>query len=340
VVPPGPASEKRVNELLNDVLRDRLRRCPEAILLGEDIADRSPGTEADYGGAFKVTRGLSTAFPGRVINFPISEAALIGFGTGLAIAGFRPIVEIMFGDFMTLTFDQILQHAAKFRRMFAGRVKVPLIIRTPMGGKRGYGPTHSQSLEKFFLGIPDLAVIALNAAVPPERVYEAVFAREDPTLVVENKVLYTLPIQPRPATDEPFPTVRVTMDDLAPAVTIVCYGEMLGSVSEAAHRTFIEDEVVSEIVAPTCLHPLNIAPIAESVARSRRLVVVEEGTSTAAFGSEVIARLAETGVRIDAFRRLGNNTIVPSSLAAEMELLPNVRSIAAAIRACAGAKRS
>jgi acetoin:2,6-dichlorophenolindophenol oxidoreductase subunit beta len=108
------------------------------VLIGEDLLD-------PYGGAFKVTRGLSSAFPDRVLSTPISEAGMVGVATGMAMRGLRPVVEIMFGDFVTLVADQIINHATKFSWMYNDQVKVPLVIRTPMGGRRGYGPTHSQS---------------------------------------------------------------------------------------------------------------------------------------------------------------------------------------------------
>ncbi|MFV0276921.1 MAG: hypothetical protein ACK5HY_07025, partial [Parahaliea sp.] len=139
-------------EAINRALGDWMSADPDVVLLGEDI--RSP-----YGGAFKVTRGLSFAHPDRVLNTPISEAAIVGIGNGLALGGKRPVVEIMFGDFLTLCFDQILNHAAKFRGMYNRQVENPLVVRTPMGGGRGYGPTHSQNLEKHFAGVPGLRVL-------------------------------------------------------------------------------------------------------------------------------------------------------------------------------------
>src|SRR5262249_38747417 len=154
------------------------------VLLGEDI-------EGPYGGAFKVTKSLSLEFPSRVRNTPISEAAIVGVGNGLALQGFVPVVEVMFGDFLTLAFDQLLNHASKFRYTSNAEVRGPLVVRTPMGGKRGYGATHSQSIEKHFLGMPDTQVLALHSRLDPGAVYDRLFAAIDrPTLVVENKLLY------------------------------------------------------------------------------------------------------------------------------------------------------
>jgi len=251
------------------------------------------------------------------------------------VRGFRPIVEIMFGDFLTLCLDQLLQHAAKFRGMYNDRVRVPLLVRTPMGGKRGYGPTHSQSIEKFFVGIPGLQVVALNDRIPPGDVYQQLLQESDPSLVIENKVLYTRPLR-RPGdspfrihvSDEDYPTLRLTMDDLRPDVTVFCYGEMLQTVEEAAIQAFREQEVITEIICPVRIHPLSVDPCANSVAQSRRLVTVEEGPTTAAVGSELTARLLEHGVPMSALRRLGNDGVVPCAIRAEVNTLPNRESVA------------
>ncbi len=140
-------------ESLRQGLHSILADNPRAVVLGEDILD-------PYGGAFKVTQGLSTRFPDRVFTTPISEAAIVGVSVGLALRGFHPIAEIMFGDFLTLAADQLINHAAKYPAMYNGQVTTQLVVRTPMGGGRGYGPTHSQSIERLFFGIPHLRLVA------------------------------------------------------------------------------------------------------------------------------------------------------------------------------------
>ena len=129
--------------LLNQGLHQAFSKDQNVYCLGEDILD-------PYGGAFKVTQGLSSQYPGRVLTTPISEAGIVGVATGMALRGLRPVVEIMFGDFITLIADQVINHLTKFRWMYNDQVRVPIVIRTPMGGRRGYGPTHSQSLEKIY----------------------------------------------------------------------------------------------------------------------------------------------------------------------------------------------
>ena len=142
-----------VLDALNAALHRACAADERVIILGEDVLD-------PYGGAFKVTRGLSTTYPERVLTTPISEAGIVGVAAGMALRGLRPVVEIMFGDFITLAADQLINHAAKFRWMYNDQVRVPMVIRTPMGGRRGYGPTHSQTLEKLFLGVPGLILEA------------------------------------------------------------------------------------------------------------------------------------------------------------------------------------
>ena len=136
---------------LNTGLLSALKQDERVYLLGEDILD-------PYGGAFKITKGCSSAYPGRVLAAPISEGGLAGVSAGMALRGLRPVLEIMFGDFITLTADQLINHISKFRWMYNNSVNLPLVIRTPMGGRRGYGPTHAQTLEKFFIGVPGLTL--------------------------------------------------------------------------------------------------------------------------------------------------------------------------------------
>src|SRR5512136_2691273 len=173
-----------VLESLNNALHHAMEDDDRVYVLGEDILD-------PYGGAFKVTRGLSTRYPGRVLTTPISEAAIVGIANGMAMRGLRPVAEIMFGDFVTLIADQLVNHAAKFNWMYNGNIKVPIVIRTPMGGRRGYGPTHSQSLEKMFMGVPGLKVVAPNTLGDPGQLLESAIADDDPVLFVEHKLLYT-----------------------------------------------------------------------------------------------------------------------------------------------------
>jgi len=173
-----------VLQALNEAMHEAMARDDRVLFLGEDILD-------PYGGAFKVAKGLSTRFPDRVLTTPISEAAITGIAAGLALRGMRPVVEIMFGDFLSLAFDQLLNHACKYRWMYNSQVRVPMVVRTPMGGRRGYGPTHSQCTEKHFVGMPGLRVVAPNSLCDPKRLLlRAILSDDEPTLFVEHKLLY------------------------------------------------------------------------------------------------------------------------------------------------------
>jgi 2-oxoisovalerate dehydrogenase E1 component len=324
------AARDRVVNCIHDALRSNLERDSRIMLLGEDI-------EGPYGGAFKVTKNLSAEFPGRVLNMPISESAIVGLGNGLALAGLLPVCEIMFGDFLTLAADQFINHAAKFRYMFNDQVRVPLIVRTPMGGKRGYGATHSQSLEKHFLGLSDTQVLAIHHRFDPGEFYDRLLATVDrPTLVIENKLLYTVRVEGHVSagfvleyTNEPLPTTRLRPEGAPPDLTVVCYGGMLPDVEKAVDVLFEEHEIVCEVICPLRLYPLDLDPILESVLKSRRLLLVEEGLSFAAFGAEVAAQILEQspGV-VDAMRRLASpDHPIPSSGPLEKEVLPGVAHI-------------
>ena len=327
-------SNDRVVNRIHMALEARLSSDEKTVIIGEDI-------EGPYGGAFKVTKDLSQRFEGRVRNMPISEAAILGMGNGLALAGAHPICEIMFGDFLALTADQWINHAAKFRYMYNEQVEVPLVLRTPMGGKRGYGATHSQSIEKHFIGVPGTHVVAVHHRYDPAELYKNVFDGLDrPTLVVENKLLYGVRI----SADAPegfaiehdgarYPTTRIR-PGATPDVTLLCYGGMLPDAEAAVEILFDGYEIACEIVCPTQLYPLNPWPIAESTQRSGRLIVVEEGQNFAAFGAETIATIQEIAPdSLCSVRRIGPpRHAIPSSGPLEKQLLPGADHIVAAVR--------
>jgi 2-oxoisovalerate dehydrogenase E1 component len=327
------ATPERLVHLLHAALQRNMQQYERIVLLGEDI-------EGPYGGAFKVTKTLSTMFPGRVRNTPISEAALVGLGNGLALRGWLPVCEIMFGDFLTLALDQWLNHAAKFHYMYNEQVRVPLIVRTPMGGKRGYGPTHSQSLEKHFLGVPGTRVVALHARYDPGLVYDTLFASIDcPTLVIENKLLYGVRVSDQAPvgfvlehTADLFPTTRLRPVG-PPDVTILCYGGLAHEVERAVERLFDEHEVICEVLCPLQLYPLNPWPIVASVQQSGRLLVVEEGVSFAAFGAEAVAQLIENAPgAVRQVRRLAAPLHpIPSCGPLEKALLPGEQQVIEAV---------
>ena len=331
--------ERLVVQHLNQALHEMMAEREEVLLLGEDLLD-------PYGGAFKVSRGLSTRFPDRVRATPISEAGFIGVGAGLSLRGFRPVVEIMFGDFLALGADQIVNHVAKFRWMYNGQVETPLVIRTPVGGRRGYGPTHSQSLEKMFFGVPGLVVVAISARHDPGVLLRrAVLDDPRPVLFVEQKLLYAKRLQTAPPPGLVFALHAAERDALYPTgvwrpegaradLTVVAYGAMTEVAEEAMAAGFDRDEIVAEYVVPSQLAPLRIEPIADSVRRTGRLLVVEEGTTPWGFGAEVTARVAEClGGALRASGRVGAYHLpIPNARPAEDAVLPSVDRVVDAMR--------
>lgn len=325
---------------LNQALHDCMQQDARVYLIGEDLLD-------PYGGAFKVSRGLSSAFPAQVLTSPISEAGIVGLAGGMALRGLRPVVEIMFGDFLTLAADQIINNLAKYGWMYNGQVDVPVVIRTPMGGRRGYGPTHSQTLEKHFLGAPGLKVLAPCAFGDPGKLLaDAILHTTQPVLFIENKLLYLQTVNDPDALadfelavletpDSESPAYKLSLRDAPPPrLTMLAYGYMAGLARQAARRLAYEHELFCEVIVPTQLSPLPEdgglpSVIAASLAGTKRLLTIEEGTLTMGWGAEMLARAQQTlGADLQIGRRLAAlDTPIPASLPLEEGMLPGVESI-------------
>lgn len=341
-----PAQSKTVLESLNLGLHQALAANPLVMLLGEDILD-------PYGGAFKVTRGLSSTYPNQILTTPISEAGIIGMAGGMALRGLRPVVEIMFGDFLALGADQIINHLSKFKDMYNGQVNVPVLIRTPMGGRRGYGPTHSQTLEKHFLGVSGLRVLAPfhaangNIGAPGELLTDTIMNSNQPVLFIENKLQYLLHLfkpgtsaqqtceQIPTSTAQSAPYYRVTVSNAPRAqVTLAVYGYMAHLAMQAQLRLAYELELFTEIIIPTQLSPFELSPILESARQTGNLLTIDEGTPGAGWGAEVLAQAAEAlGLGLIACRRItAKGSQVPAGRALEEGVLPQVSDIISTIQ--------
>jgi pyruvate/2-oxoglutarate/acetoin dehydrogenase E1 component len=319
-----------VLESLNAALHHAMEDDSRVYILGEDILD-------PYGGAFKVTRGLSTKFPGHVLAAPISEAAIVGMATGMALRGLRPVAEIMFGDFVTLIADQLVNHAAKFRWMYNDKVHVPLVVRTPMGGRRSYGPTHSQSLEKMFLGVPGLKLVAPNTLGDPGQLLEAAIADDDPILFVEHKLLYNRPLLEPGRGDlvditcqqfgKAYPNYILRFPDHPPALTVATYGYNFELARVAVLDLLMEHEVFAEIVLFSQLSPFEMGPLLESLQRTRKLLTIEEGTLSFGWGAEVAARAAEALDGLKVCRVAALEFPIAATRSLEDKILPTQESI-------------
>jgi pyruvate dehydrogenase E1 component beta subunit len=280
---------ERVLDNLNSALHKLFADDPGLYLLGEDIAD-------PYGGAFKVTAGLSTDYPDRVLSTPISENGIVGVANGLALCGNRAIVEIMFGDFAALCFDQILNVSAKSVSMYGQRKAMGVVVRCPVGGNRGYGPTHSQSLHKHFIGIPDLVLCELSALHDNLEVLPRMLADGRPALFFENKTVYSEPfLRPGPVDDvfqaelidEGRLWARLASEGSSGQCLFIASGGTLARAREAARLLLLEDEIDVTIVTPSQLYPFPAAPIGPDVARAEHVFVIEESAPGGTWGDEV-----------------------------------------------------
>ena len=329
----------RVVQQLNNALHDLFEHDDRAVLIGEDLHD-------PYGGAFKVSKGLSTEFPERVYSTPISEAGFVGIATGMAMRGMRPIVEIMFGDFIALAMDQIVNHASKFRWMYDEKVYVPVVFRLPMGGRRGYGPTHSQSLEKLLLGIPGIKIVAPSLYHDwGKSLRKVVTSTKDPVFFIENKLAYPEEVRKVESGrcrdfhveygSGDYPSVTLSLADDVPDVTIICYGGMLEICEQAATDLLIEEEILCEVVVVESLLPLDTDAIMSSVARSGCAVVTEEGTLNNGWGAEVASQIQSQlfdQLEAPVARVAARNMPIGDSKTLENWILPNKRDVKRKIR--------
>lgn len=333
----------RYVESINRSLHDLMAEDERVYMIGEDIL--SP-----YGGAFKAARDLSEKYPDRILTTPISEAAITGIATGMAIRGLRPIVEIMFGDFITLCADQLINSAGKFIWMYNDQVTVPMVLRTPMGGRRGYGPTHSQTIETIFMNIPGLTIAApSHYHRPGELLNSTVRNSTSPTIFIENKLLYAKQLEEIDdngkcgdfyyrtinKTHTDYPTVSLSLEpDSLPDITLIVYGGMAPLAVEAAYNAYMKEEITVEIVIPSLVKPAPYDDLIESARKSGRIIIAEESNLGFGWGAEIAA-----GLQVLAFdhlkkpiSRIGSEHCpIPSARPLEDEVLPQAVDIEQAI---------
>jgi len=322
---------ERVVHRINSFFEEMIEKDKNLLFIGEDVL--SP-----YGGAFKVAKGLSEKFPNNVISTPISEQGITGLSNGLALGGFKPYLEIMFGDFITLSLDQIVNHASKFHHMYNKQVKCPIVIRTPMGGGRGYGPTHSQTLDKFIAGINNIKLVAINSFIDPKILYKTIYNNEKhPVIVIENKIDYGKIVGDKSQvnyllerTDDDYPVVLCRPELAVPTLTIVSYGSIASDVFDALLEIFIETEFIPELIILSKLSPLDITQVVESVNKTKNIIVIEEGTREYGIGAEILSSVLEAveagGINIAL--RIGALPVpIPSAHSLEEYVLPNSRIV-------------
>jgi acetoin:2,6-dichlorophenolindophenol oxidoreductase subunit beta len=312
-------------EAVRAALRRAMTELPETLLYGEDIA--KPG------GVFGVTRGLQREFGDRVFDMPISESAILGSAVGAAMFGRRPIVEIMWADFSLVALDQIVNQLANVRYVSRGRLTAPVVIRTQQGSAPGACAQHSQSLEALFLHVPGLRVCMPWTIQDAHDLLLASVYADDPVLVIENRTLYH-GIKEEVVVDGPVQAIGgIRVRRPGADITAITWGSMTGRVLAAADQ-LQADGIDVDVVETPWLNPFPTEAVLERVARTRRAVIIHEANVTGGFGAEVVARIATSGIGLDApIGRLGLPDVrVPAAVSLLDALVPSVDDICAVIR--------
>jgi len=328
-----PPEAKRVDgemsykDAIRDALAEEMLRDNRVVLYGEDVAD--------YGGAFKVTKGLLETFGRRrVFNTPISEACICGTACGAAMRGLRPVAELMYFDFALMSSDQISNQAAKWHYMSGAQTKVPLVIRASAGGGKGYGGQHSQTLEAVFCHIPGLYVIYPSTPADAKGLLKSAIRDDNPVLFIESQLLYGAK-GPVPEGEHLVPLGVADVKREGGDLTFVTWGPMVSDCLKAAERLKAEQGVEAEVVDLRSLIPLDIETVLHSVRKTGRCVVASAAVHIGSFTGEIASTVQELAFDyLDApVLRVGaKNGIAPQSHVLEEAFLPGVDDLVAAAR--------
>jgi pyruvate dehydrogenase E1 component beta subunit len=317
-------------EAVREAMVQEMRQDEDVFLLGEDIGV--------YGGAFGVSKGMLEEFgPERVLETPISEAGIAGAATGSALMGMRPIMEIMFMDFVTLSLDQLVNQAAKMRFMFGGMASIPLVCRAPAGSGTGAAAQHCQSLEAWLVHAPGIKVVSPSNAHDAKGLLITSIRDNNPVFFMEHKLLYrTKAHVPEELYSTPFGKAEVKRE--GSDLTIIAYSIMVPRSMEAAEKLAGEG-IECEVIDPRTLKPLDEETIISSVSKTGRVLIVHEAPITGGFGGELAALISgsEAFDYLDApIRRLaGRNIPIPYNRILERATVPQVEDIEAAARSLA-----
>lgn len=311
-------------QALNEALREEMARNPQVVLLGEDIGK--------HGGMFTVTRGLLDAFGrDRVLDTPISEGGFVGAALGLAITGYRPVVELMFADFVFVASDQLFNHVAKARYISGGQRTVPLVVRTQQGSGGGKAAQHSQSLEALFCHIPGWKVVAPSTPADAKGLLASAIRDDNPVAVLEHKGLYfTKGVVPDGETIVPLGAARIARP--GGAITLISYSKAM-ELALGAAEVLAAEGVEAEVIDLRSLKPLDLDTLLASVAKTHRAVVVHEAHRMCGFGAELVAAIQEAAffeLEAPIQRVAADDTPIPYSRILERAVLPQVEDVVAA----------
>lgn len=321
-------SERKISyrEAVAEAIADEMHRDPCVFLMGEDVGV--------HGGAFAATRGLYSEFGAdRIRDTPISESVIVGAGLGAALTGMRPVVEIMYMDFMAFAMDSIVNQAAKVKYMFGGHARVPLTIRTAFGAGRGNAAQHSQSLETWFTLIPGLLVVMPSTPYDAKGLLKSAIRSDNIVIVIENKLLYG-DSGPVPLTDYTIPLGKAALRREGKDVTVVATSRMC-SMAAKAIEILDEENISVEFIDPRTIKPLDMETIAASIRKTHRAVVVSEGHRTGGFTNELAARIMdECFYDLDApvIRVASEDVPIPYNRTLEAEVIPSEKDILEAVR--------
>jgi acetoin:2,6-dichlorophenolindophenol oxidoreductase subunit beta len=319
-------SELEFRVAIRDALAEELERDPSVVFFGEDVAVA--------GGVFKATPDLSARFgPDRVFDTPISELALAGAAYGAAVTGLRPVFEVMFGDFMALAMDSLVNQAAKFWYISREQGTVPLVVRSAVGAGGRFGAIHSQTHGTWFQGIPGLKIAFPSSPAEAKGLLKGAIRDDNPVVFLEHKRLYSVTGPPPRSDQEVIPLGRATVARTGDDITIVSVGKGVADALAAADA--LADEGISvEVVDLRTLRPLDLATVLGSVAKTNRVLAVEEGPRTGGWCTGLLGAVAEEGLHDldDAWILATDETPIPYSPTLEDAFLPDAEAIAGSVR--------
>src|SRR5512135_605975 len=321
--------EKTYLDAIRAGLAEEMRRDSSIYVFGEDVA---------LGGPFGVTKGLAEEFGvNRIVNTPISEGTVMGLAIGAATAGIRPVVEIMFIDFITLAMDQLVNHAAKLHYLSSGQLKIPLTVRVQCGISGAMGAHHSQSLEAWLAHVPGLKVVMPSNPADAKGLLKSAIRDDNPVVFVEHRGLYWSKGQV-PEGDREVPIGRANILRQGDRITIVALSSMVEAALAAA-EDLAQEGIAIEVIDPRSVAPIDVETIVNSVKKTSRLIVVHEAVEQGGIGAEIVARIQQ-----EAFYYLDSPIIrvaapfapIPASPTLEAQFLPNKERIVEAVRRSIG----